>query len=209
MSDLIRLVHKSTFGLKKLVKAFRTHWGAKVLASRSPSPGGPSASPQTPKHLSEEEHCEQASGISKRQVEQKILAVATKETGPVQHRNCWLVHSALLKEYNLMEDFTPLKVLGMTKETTEKSVNKSRVVCKGSGGVKTLKQFLTSPTQKKPVASRRLEIVPILSAVSPAKKMKIGIDQNIVKSQPGVIVIGDKASQPAQQSSTAPINIDP
>ena len=220
ISDLIRLVHKSTFGLKKLVKTFRTHWGAKILASRPASPAGSpphnGSPPQTPKHSSEEEQFELASGISKRQVEHKILSIATKETGPVQHRNCWLVHSALLQEYNLMEDFTPLKVLGVTKEMTDRSVDKlsgKKVAGKGYEGpkaVKTLKQFFSSPTQKKPVASRQLEIVPILS-VSPAKKMKISVNKSSVavkRSQPEVIVISDKTSQQSpHQTTTDCINI--
>ena len=123
MPDLIRLVHKNSMGLGRLIKTFREHWGTKVTASslasedpmgiqeRSTSPSddvtktttatevSPFCKPKTPGTGGSE--LENASGISKRQLEKKIQSIATKEARPPNNRHLWYVHDTILQKYGI------------------------------------------------------------------------------------------------------------
>ncbi len=122
MSDLIRFIHKSPIGMNRIIKTFRTHWGAKIsqISSEKP-PQSPPAQPApddtskldiTPKgtkYLAHLQEYESLSGISKSQLEKKIRSIAVKEVRLPITRSVWYVHSAVLKQYGLeQEDFTPL-----------------------------------------------------------------------------------------------------
>lgn len=124
MPDLIRLVHKNSMGLGRLIKTFRMHWGTKVMATsavnsdplgireRSTSPTGcittstttsaevsPFSKPKTPGGGNNE--IENASGISKRQLEKKIQSIAVKEVRQPNSRQLWYVHDAILEKYSI------------------------------------------------------------------------------------------------------------
>lgn len=128
MPDLIRFIHKNSLGVSKIIKTFRTHWGAKLVSNsplppppppphRSPSPAqaNPTAplalADSTPNNaaLPESQEYESASKISKRQVEQKIRAIAVKEVRLPISKAAWYVHDAVLRKYGLdQENFDPL-----------------------------------------------------------------------------------------------------
>lgn len=124
MPDLIRLVHKNSMGLGRLIKTFRMHWGSKVMATsaansdplgireRSTSPTdnvtkstttsaevSPFCKPKTPGGSNSE--IENASGISKRQLEKKIQSIAVKEVRQPNSRQLWYVHDAVLEKYSI------------------------------------------------------------------------------------------------------------
>lgn len=108
MPDLIRLIHKSAMGVAKIVNAFRTHWGAKVsMNSPNPPPNPlPDKVDSTPKSTSQYAN---ASGISKRQLEKRIQAIATKEARPPHSKPMWYVNDSVMKQYGLsQENLTPL-----------------------------------------------------------------------------------------------------
>ena len=97
MPDLIHLVHGSSMGLSRLIKTFQAEWGAKICAPSTPSgPLSPTAAtPETPQALVS------ACGISKRQLERKITAIATKEQRPSCSKPLWYVHDAVLQKYSI------------------------------------------------------------------------------------------------------------
>lgn len=113
MPDLIRLIHKSSIGVNKIIKTFRTHWGAKVSIN-SPNPVPPAEDKpvdSTPKSTNPTQMQEyaNASGISKRQLEKKIQAIAKKEVRVPMGRPVWYVHESVMKQYGLsQENLTPL-----------------------------------------------------------------------------------------------------
>ena len=111
MPDLIRLIHKSAIGVGKIIKTFRTHWGAKI-STNPPSTPLPDVLDSTPKsnpNATLFQEYANASGISKRQLEKKIQAIATKETRPPLNRSVWYVHETVMKQYGLSkENFVPL-----------------------------------------------------------------------------------------------------
>ncbi len=128
MPDLIRFIHKSPIGVMKIIKAFRTHWGAKNLRTspNSPIQGSPlspsrnDVSPITP--LPDKSNItpkstktpamfleyENASGISKRQLEKKIQAIAVKELRYPISKAVWYVHDHIMKQCFDQENFVPL-----------------------------------------------------------------------------------------------------
>lgn len=120
--DLIRFIHKSGMGMTKIINTFRVHWGAKVSSSHLPLPSphpdaqGSAPHPQpgkidsTPKStINPFREYANTSGISKRQLEKKIQAIASKEVRLPLSRSVWYVHDAMLKQYGLdQENFTPL-----------------------------------------------------------------------------------------------------
>ena len=140
MPDLIRFIHKNSFGVSKIIKTFRTHWGAKLVSNsplpppppppRSPSPAqaNPATTPlpladSTPSNaaVSESKEYESASKISKRQMEQKIRAIAVKEVRPPISKPVWYVHDAVLRKYGLnQENFDPL-ILNASPSTGARS----------------------------------------------------------------------------------------
>ena len=122
MPDLIRLVHKNSMGLGRLMKTFREYWGAKVTASGSGDPVGtrerntspsnnstkatltensPFCKPKTPGLTGNGSELENASGISKRQLERKIQSMAVKEARPPSHKQLWYVHDSVLQKYGI------------------------------------------------------------------------------------------------------------
>jgi len=82
MSDLIKLLQGSSIGLERAVKKFRISWGRKALAEKGVQLDSCSDS-----------DFEQASGISKRQLEMKINHIAKKVD------RVWRVDETILKEY--------------------------------------------------------------------------------------------------------------
>ena len=140
MHDLIRLVHKSSMGLGRLMKTFREYWGAKVMASscsvdpmgtreRSTSPGddktiptetSPFCKPKTPgTNVKNSSELENASGISKRQLERKIQSMAVKEARPPNHRQLWYVHDSVLQKYGIDGNaLSPLRVQVVASPST-------------------------------------------------------------------------------------------
>lgn len=114
MPDLIRLIHKSSIGVNKIITVFRTHWGAK-MSMNSPNPPPdlvPDKVDSTPKSTTDSalfQHYAKASGISKRQLEKTIQAIATKEARPPLNKPVWYVHDNVMKQYGLtQENLTPL-----------------------------------------------------------------------------------------------------
>ena len=83
--DLIQLLQGSSMGLDKAVKKLRICWGKKVLADRRNG--------TQPENYSESEY-EQASNISKRQVEKKIQEIAKKVD------RVWQVDKSVLERYS-------------------------------------------------------------------------------------------------------------
>ena len=125
MPDLIRFIHKNPIGINRITRVFRTHWGAKMSQSSSEnpprSPVQPTPNPTiqaadkldvTPKgtrNPAQFQEFESLSGISQRQMDRKIKAIAVKEVRLPIMKPVWYVHSSILKQHGLeQEDFTPL-----------------------------------------------------------------------------------------------------
>ena len=113
MPDLIRLVHGASMGLNRLIDTFRAHWGAKKYheqlnpsssitntLDQSPPSLPPTHLISTPKTPTNNIYA-QVSGISKRQLEKKIQAIATKVSRPPTHKYLWNVHDDVFKQYSL------------------------------------------------------------------------------------------------------------
>ena len=141
MPDLIRLMHGSSTGVSRLVKTFRMHWGAKRLqqstttdqsekdthtppldsVTRSPRQSSPPLlNPKTNfKSPNQTAEFENASGISKRQLEKKIHEVAIKEAHPPSHKPQWYVHDSILQKYHIdVTTITPLVPLASPQMKT-------------------------------------------------------------------------------------------
>ena len=112
MPELIRLVHGSAMGVGRLIKTFRVHWGRKVLTSSSEPSSSNSSEPilETPNsHQKDTTKYENASGISKRQLEIKIQSIAIKESRPPHSKPVWCVHDSVLQRYGIdPQEITPL-----------------------------------------------------------------------------------------------------
>lgn len=117
MPDLIRLVHKNPMGMNKIIKTFRIHWGVKIstpLSQDSPTPHSPPPgridhTPQSANRTTEYQEYENASKISKRQMEMKIQAIAVKEIRAPISRPAFYVHDLVLKQYGFeQENVVPL-----------------------------------------------------------------------------------------------------
>ena len=126
MPDLIRFVHKSPMGMTKTIHIFRAHWGAKVRGnSQDPvtdSKDVPMATNGLTPHKTNHSHSVIAatpkrsktptdfgslgfaSGISKRQLERKIQAIAVKEIRPPSVKALFYVHADVLHEYRVDEE---------------------------------------------------------------------------------------------------------
>ena len=85
---MIELLQGSSVGLGRAIKNIRVNWGRKVLANRSSSESIQSG------QLTESDY-EQASDISKRQLEKKIHEIA-KKVGRV-----WQVERSVLEKYKI------------------------------------------------------------------------------------------------------------
>lgn len=184
MPDLIHLIHKNSMGLTRLIKIFRTHWGAKVtnssppgddplgLRERSTSPSNDvtkttdnatvavsadvspfcsSSKLKTP-GTNNGNDLENASGISKRQLEKKIQSIATKEVRAPSNKQLWYVHDAVLEKYgidgNSVSPLRPLSSCVTTAKSGNENATTPQTPC-GSGatrkrkikGVKSLFDF--------------------------------------------------------------------
>ena len=110
MPDLIRLVHNSTAGLTRLTKTFRILWGTKLQSKKDsnhqPMPTSRSSPPAMctealPQTGAKETDCENASGISKRQVDMKIQQIAVKGVRASSTKSSWCVHDSVLQQYDI------------------------------------------------------------------------------------------------------------
>lgn len=186
MPDLIRLVHKNSMGLGRLMKTFREYWGAKVTASscssgdpmgtreRSTSPGDDSTSktmptetspfckPKTPgTNVGNSSELENASGISKRQLERKIQSMAIKEARPPNHRQLWYVHDSVLQKYGID---------GNTLSLLQVHVASPSTVATGRGGENHSTSGVNSP--QTPCGSGAVTAASSRKRKPPAKGMK-------------------------------------
>ena len=89
MPGLIKLLQGRSVGLEKAIKNLRVNWGRKVLANDN---NGESIQLG---HYSDSDY-EQASGISKRQVEKKIHEIAKKVD------RMWQVDKSVLEKYKIL-----------------------------------------------------------------------------------------------------------
>ena len=200
MPELIRLVHKNSMGLGRLMKTFREYWGAKVIASsciggdpmgtreRSTSPSNdsttttkatlteisPFCKPKTPGATGNGSELENASGISKRQLERKIQSMAIKEARPPNHRQLWYVHDSVLQKYGIDGNaLSPLPVRvasspSVVATTTTRGgenhgngVNSPQTPC-GSGAAS------TSSRKRKPLAKGMKSLFDFVNSASSA-----------------------------------------
>jgi hypothetical protein len=105
MPFLIKTIHGSEAGLKKLLRLFRKRW---TLATK------------TEDGQVSEENWESHCTISKRQVEKKITSIANKELRSLMPKPRWYVHSSILAFYKL--ENIPLPMNGLvTANSKEKS----------------------------------------------------------------------------------------
>ncbi len=87
-------------GIARLMKTFRVHWGAKMTADTPDKDRTvPIPPPSTPRTPQKEAEYEAASRISKKQLKQKILAIAVKEQRQGDSRPAWYVHGAVMQQY--------------------------------------------------------------------------------------------------------------
>ncbi|KAL5003935.1 hypothetical protein ScPMuIL_017391 [Solemya velum] len=114
MSDLVKLVHGSLSGIKKLIKEFRAYWkqkttGVSIQEQTNTSMEIEEEEDEEKKTKMEETKTEQSftendvddCSISKRQLEIKIMAIAIREKRHGYKKICWYVHENILKQYNL------------------------------------------------------------------------------------------------------------
>jgi len=83
---LIEILQGSSVGLDRAIKKLRVYWGRKVLADKSNS--------ENQSDCCTESDFEQASGISKRQVEKKIHEIAKKVD------RVWQVDKSVVEKYS-------------------------------------------------------------------------------------------------------------
>ena len=120
MPYLIQLVHGNTIGIKKLVKEFRLFWKQKnnpkpidnisdemameVDVQESPNKTATFDESLTEDKinaevdLNETQEADNVFAISKRQLEMKITAIATREKRQ-DRKICWFVHDSILEQY--------------------------------------------------------------------------------------------------------------
>ena len=163
MPELIRLVHKNSAGLKKLTETFLRYWCKKLQ--------------DDPKKQLLNETTNHQSSISKRQLEMKILAIATKPSVPGVAK-LWRVHENILKQYGLSEDaLTPLCIEASPDVASSKQKTPQQQL-----GMKTIKHFFTSPASitKKGVVRRSLPI-----SNTPVKKRRVSLEPVIIDCDGG------------------------
>lgn len=148
MPDLIRLMHGSSIGVTRLIKTFRTHWGAKRLQQSATSDRSEDATRHTPptdsntrqssppllipntpnfKSPNQTVEFENASGISKRQLEKKIHEIAIKESRPPSHKPQWYIHESILHKYHI--DITTItSFIPLASPQTKTNLERAKVV---------------------------------------------------------------------------------
>lgn len=104
--DFIRLVHGNIWSFQKIVKEFREYWSlqqTKKDATKSPAgeQNSPMADGDQPRVSTPESH--NHSGISKRQLELKMRAIAVYEKRPDFFKACWYVSDKVREEHNLKD----------------------------------------------------------------------------------------------------------
>lgn len=124
MPDLIRFIHKSSMGMTKIIRLFRAHWGATIQGKSQETPPLDSSvlandatpnkvnhthqtidsTPKRSKTPTRFQGYEATSGISKRQLEMKIQAIAMKEIRLPINKPVWYVHTEILKQYGLDQE---------------------------------------------------------------------------------------------------------
>jgi hypothetical protein len=114
MPDLITLIHRSTAGVVKLINYFKQHWSKKCA------------------NVKAHPTLEGKGHISKRQLESKIKAIATKERRNDKAR--WYVHNNILATYGLAQ-LGATEVVPETLECNGKSISSPPAVKTG------IKQF--------------------------------------------------------------------
>ena len=172
MPELIRLVHGSAMGVRKLIKTFRMHWGAKMISSSSKPGSSNSIEPpllETPTpHPSNITQYESASGISKRQLEIKIQSMAIKELRPPNNdKPVWYVHDPVLKQYHMdPQAITPLVPLAspLSKPTTERPKVSPETPCSSDGSA--VKRGIKRKTDSTPSVKTLFERKPVTEAAA-------------------------------------------
>lgn len=231
MPELIRFIHKNSMGMNRISKVFRTHWGAKISQNSSentPQSPVPSSTtkpvetldntPKGSRNPAQFQEFECLSGISQRQMERKIKAIAVKELRLPITKSVWYVHAPILKQYGLeQEDFTPLvqDTSGspllcekIVEQITPQSATKPLALSPESGkmagkGVKrkpngvgkSLLQFLV-PLPKHP------KIEPPPKGESNDDVIVIGSSSVEAKSQDSVQVLGHGTAKPPNPMAT-------
>lgn len=220
MPDLIQFIHKSAFGVSKIIKTFRMHWGAKISASDSPLKVRPSRSPSqanstfcpsididtTPKNVD----YESMSRISKRQLEKKIQWIAVKAIRAPISRQVWYVHDAVLKQYGFsQESITPLlpegdgspsltaKPIGQKSFLTPGTPTNSKTSKRKSGrtGGKSLLDFLS----RSPLNSKQ--------APSPPKRMKMDTSTSGAEGCDDVMIIEPRVKREVEPQADREVKV--
>lgn len=157
MPDLIKHVHKSSAGLKRLIDTFRDYW------SRG--------------HASVAEQLLPTATISKRQLEMKITTIAAKD----QCTRLWIVRREVLEQYNITEsDLSPKAcVISKTSPTNLTPTGKSKQP-KGAS-VKSIKEFFASPSETKNNVLTQSNHA--FTPPPPSKKRRISLEPVIVLSE--------------------------
>ena len=217
MPELIRLVHGSAMGVGRLIKTFRVHWGRKVLTSSSESSSSNLSEPilETPNsHQKDTTKYENASGISKRQLEIKIQSIAIKESRPPHSKPVWYVHDSVLQRYGIdLQEITPL-VSPPSQSTCDRpkmmspetpcSISVKRGIKRKTNGtpsVKTLFEALAkspanckAPKETKTVLEAASKHTPVQvvhppSTSPPTKKARLSTNESSAPSSLGEVIV--------------------
>ena len=145
MPDLIRLVHCSNIGMKRLIDIFRSHWAAVKNESLSVK-----TTPNQEENVVHNDMCHHPSGISKRQLEQKITNIATKETRTHSNKPLWYVHTSVLQQYGFAEDkVIPLEIIGSPQQgvaSSNKKIGNKKTPC---NKIRKMQDFFKTPPDHK------------------------------------------------------------
>lgn len=145
MPDLIRLVHCSNIGMKRLIDIFRSHWAAVKNESLFVK-----STPNQEENVVHNDMCHHPSGISKRQLEQKITNIATKETRPHSNKPLWYVHTSVLQQYGFAEDkVIPLEIIGSPQQeaaSSNKKIGNKKTPC---NKIRKMQDFFKTPPDHK------------------------------------------------------------
>ncbi len=191
------------------------HWGAKKVAAAAPPPPSAtqttptSTSPKTPTALTPQDSCslENASKISKRQLEKKIHEIALKESRSPNYKPVWYVRDAVLHKYNIDQDnmapFLPLSsplsttAADPAARTTTPTTPRSTVCEKKNhlDGTRTLfdmlkksphTALLTTPPQPKRIKLQlHIDKIPVIQNPGNHSPLQLHIDKIPVTQNPG------------------------
>lgn len=178
MPDLIRHVHKSNMGVKRLIDTFREYWAHKNNDSdhpndtKSPTPSSTNDSTVT----TPQQH---PSCISKRQLELKIASIASKDTHCGSGK-IWTIHNDILRQYgfSIENEVTPLNIKraeSSSPDNSKKKTTPSQVPV----GMKSIKHFFNSPSNNNS-ASRGVVRRSLSLQTPPQKKRRIALEPVII-----------------------------